>query len=153
MKAQPNPADCLRDQLAVGEPDPRTSMFVGQVPPSLAGLLRYAIDRGWVRNEGFRRWHAAARDRARGRRSMEAIQTMLKQQLDRIEIDETAPLEITPEDQRWDLVGLLRRSMPYKRNKLAHGGAYLTRQVRGSLELVAEILGQLFPASSEGVQP
>ncbi len=44
-----------------------------QQQPMLAGLLGYAIDEGLIRNEGFGRWHRAAEDRARQRRSMEII--------------------------------------------------------------------------------
>lgn len=219
-----NPAEALRDPETVMEPDPRTGMFVGQVPPSLkahhadiaciqltsavpesiaiqfetarnlylyawhvfrfytvsqtqalttlefglrkrlpdrlpekyqrarqkrpmlAGMLSYAIDHGLVRNEGFRRWHAAVTYQARERRLMEAGQAMSDQGLESIEVDETEPAEILPVDQVWDLVQVLRESMPHLRNELAHGSTLLTRQALGTLELVAEILNQLYPS-------
>jgi hypothetical protein len=64
-----------------------------------------------------------------------------------MEYDELAPVEIKPEDQMWDLVGNLRKSLPTQRNSLAHGSTELTSQVLGQIELVAEILGQLWPPS------
>ncbi len=216
-----SPADALRDPISAMEPDPRTSMFSDQTPPSLAahhawvasiqisttvpepvaiqfdtarnlylyswhvyrfymvaavqalatlefglrerlpkrlpkeyqwqkepslsGLLRYAADQGLIRNEGFRRWHQAAEVQARSRLSAEAVRTMISQGLDSIDIDDDAPLEITPEDQQWDLVAGLSESLPKLRNHLAHGSSTLTPQVRGTLELVAEILCQLYP--------
>jgi hypothetical protein len=98
-----------------------------------------------VCNAGFRRWHAAAALKARERRSMESIQTMIDQQLESMEIDESELISITPEDQCWDLVNVLRETLPSIRNQLAHGSTSLTDQVLGELELVAEILSQLYP--------
>jgi hypothetical protein len=55
-----------------------------------------------------------------------------------------------PQRIRSGIVGILRDSLPSLRNELAHGSPMLTRQVLGTLELVAEILGQLYaePVSS-----
>ncbi|WP_244135120.1 hypothetical protein [Burkholderia sp. BCC0322] len=112
--------------------------------PMLAGLLAYAIDQGLIRNEGFRRWHQAAEDRARQRRSMDVFQSMIAQQLESIEIDESPQVTSTPEDQSWDLVQILRKHLPSLRNELAHGSSMLTNQVIGTIELVAEILSQIY---------
>lgn len=133
----------LRERLPKQLPMPYQR--AGQKRPMLAGMLGYAIDQGLVRNEGFRRWHRAGEQRARERRSMDAIRTMVDQGLDSMEIDDEGPLKVLPEDLRWDLVEVLRQSMPSLRNELAHGSPMLTRQVLGTLELVAEILGQLYP--------
>lgn len=137
---------CLPDRLP--EPYQRHK----QSEPMLAGMLGYAIDKGMIRNDGFRRWHDVAEQNARQRRSFEILKSMIDQRLEMMEFDEKAPVEITPEDQRWDLVAVLRESLPYQRNKLAHGSTALTRQVLGTIELVGEILGQLYPSSSHGSQ-
>jgi hypothetical protein len=120
-----------------------------QQQPMLAGLLGYAIDEGLVRNEGFRRWHRVAEDRARQRRSMETFQTMIDQQLESLEVDENEPVNVTPGDQSWNLVQLLRKSLPNLRNELAHGSSMLTNQVLGTIELVSEILSQLYEPDSD----
>lgn len=133
----------LRERLPARLPIPYQRP--GQKQAMLAGMLHYAIDHGLIRNEGFRRWHQASEHRARERSSFEAIQNMLDQGLEQMEIDNDAPVEITPEDQRWDLVAILSASLPSLRNELAHGSPMLTDQVFGTLELVAEILGQLYP--------
>lgn len=39
---------------------------------------------------------------------------------------------------------ILRKSLPSLRNELAHGSSMLTSQVLGTIELVAEILSQIF---------
>lgn len=137
----------LKTRLPVQLPEPYQRKW--QKRPMLAGMLGYAIDQGIVRNEGFRRWHDAAERTARQRRSFEAVRTMIAQQLEVMEFDDAAPVEITQEDQRWDLVAVLRDSLPQHRNELAHGSTMLTRQVRGTIEIVAEILDQLFSSPSE----
>lgn len=114
----------------------------------LKGLLSMAVGQGLVRNEGFRRWHHAAQVNARERLSMEALKAMIDNELDSLEyqIPEFPEFpEILPEDQQWDLVGGLPDSLPTIRNELAHGSSMLTRQVLGTIELVAEILNQLYP--------
>ena len=133
----------LRERLPAQLPKPYQRL--GQKQPMLAGMLRYAIDHGLVRNDGFRRWHLAAEQRASERRSLDAIQTMIDEGLERIEIDADSPVEVAPQDQQWDLVAILSDSLPSLRNQLAHGSPMLTRQVLGTLELVAEILSQLYP--------
>jgi hypothetical protein len=138
---------CLPDRLPEPYQRPR------QKQPMLAGMLGYAIDHCMIQNEGFRRWHEAAEHSARQRRSFEIVRAMIEQQLEMMEYDETAPVEITPEDQRWDLVAVLRESLPHTRNTLAHGSTMLTNQVLGTIELVAEILGQLYPSPTNEGQP
>lgn len=119
-----------------------------QREPMLAGLLGYAIDQGLVRNEGFRRWHQIAEGRARQRRSMEMFQSMLDQQLESMEINENLPVNIIADDRSWDLVKILRKSLPSLRNELAHGSSMLTHQVLGTIELVAEILSQVYASDA-----
>lgn len=138
----------LRTRLPERLPEPYQKPKQKQA--MLAGMLGYAIDHGMIQNEGFRRWHEVAERNARQRHSFEILRTMIDQQLEMMEYDEMAPVEITPEDQRWDLVSVLKESLPHVRNTLAHGSTMLTNQVLGTIELVAEILGQLYPAFNEG---
>ncbi|URF04115.1 hypothetical protein [Cupriavidus campinensis] len=65
-----------------------------------------------------------------------------------MEIDEEEAINITPDDQSWDLVKMLRKSLPGLRNELAHGSSKLTNQVLGTIELVAEILSQIYALDS-----
>lgn len=111
----------------------------------LKRLLHMAVDQGLVRNEGFRRWHHAAQVGARERISLAALKAMIDSKLDSVEYQVPEFPEILPEDQLWDLVGGLPDSLPAIRNELAHGSPMLTRQVLGTIELVAEILNQLYP--------
>lgn len=111
----------------------------------LKRLLHIAVDQGLVKNEGFRRWHEAAQVNARERASAEALKAMIDSQLERMEYQIPEFLEVLPEDQQWDLVGRLPDSLPGIRNELAHGSPMLTKNALGTIELVAEILNQLYP--------
>ena len=144
--AQSQALFALEFGLKVRFPDRLPEQYQGskQRHPMLSGLLRYAIDQGLVRNEGFRRWHQAAEARARQRQSVEAFQTMIDQKLESMEIDDHAPVSIALDDQSWDLVQILRRSLPGLRNELAHGSSMLTHQALGTIELVAEVLSQVY---------
>ncbi len=132
----------LRERLPDRLPEPY--QWPSQKRPMLAGLLGYAIDHGFIRNDGFRRWHQVAEGRAQQRRSMEIFQAMIDQQLNSVEFDPSSPVNVVPGDQSWDLVKILRKSLPGRRNQLAHGSSTLTHQVLGTIELVSEILSQIF---------
>jgi hypothetical protein len=137
----------LRECLPARLPEPYQKPW--QKQPMLAGLLGYAIAQGLVRNEGFRRWHAVAAQEARDRRRTEALQALMESNLESVDVDKSEPIQITPEDRAWDLVAVLRQSLSYLRNELAHGSAMLTPQVSGTLELVAEVLNQLYSPPSD----
>ncbi|WP_233451441.1 hypothetical protein [Paraburkholderia caribensis] len=135
------------------------SRFPGRLPsqyqssrnkhPMLAGLLRYAIDQGFIRNEDFSRWHQVVQNRARERRSMESFRYMVDKQIDCMQFDENEPVSVTAEDQQWDLVQVLRDSLPALRNELSHGSTFLTNQVLGTIEVVGEILSQIYAPDRE----
>ncbi|PTT39062.1 hypothetical protein DBR23_12245 [Acidovorax sp. HMWF018] len=76
---------------------------------------------------------------------MEALKAMIDNELTVMEYRIPEILEVLPEDQQWDLAGGLPDSLPAIRNELAHGSSMLTNQVLGTIELVAEILNQLYP--------
>lgn len=111
----------------------------------LFGMLNHAIDIGLVRNQGFKRWHRAAEHKARQRLDLDRLAMMEQLRLQELEFDPEALVEVLPEDQDWDLVAVLRNSLSTRRNGHAHGDAGLTHAVYGTLELVLEILNQLFP--------
>jgi hypothetical protein len=65
-----------------------------------------------------------------------------------VEVDEEEAINVITDDQSWDLVKILRKSLPGLRNELAHGSSMLTNQVLGTIELVAEILTQIYVRDS-----
>jgi hypothetical protein len=116
--------------------------------PPLGALLGYAIDTGAIKNEGFRQWHNQVEFRARERYFNERLVEFEQGNLDHIEIDyrEAIPKD---EDQNWDYLSILRETLPKTRNSYAHGSTGLHRQVLGALEMVSEILNQLFGSGEE----
>lgn len=120
--------------------------------PGLRSLLKQAIAKGKLRNEGFRRWRENTEQRARQRRDLERVMFAIEHGITELAFDEGEPIEIQPEDQAWDLVGLLKTNLPDRRNAYAHGDAGLTDQGLSTLKLVADILNQLF-ADMAGVLP
>lgn len=77
---------------------------------------------------------------------MEALKALIDGQLATVGTSTPKNVDISREDQSWDLVSHLSNSFPKIRNELAHGSPMPTNQVWGTLELVAEILNQLYPA-------
>lgn len=112
--------------------------------PTLAPLLRYAIDQGLIRNEGFSRWHRLVQQRARNRVMFEQVEDMenTNSLIREINIDE---VEVTAEDLDCDIVSALDDFLPGIRNSYAHGSSRLSKQVLGTFELVNEILAQVYP--------
>ena len=51
---------------------------------------------------------------------------------------------IQAEDPEWDLLASLQNALPHIRNDYAHGSYSLTQTALGIIELVYEIINQLF---------
>jgi hypothetical protein len=81
----------------------------------LNGYILYAIDQGWVRNEGFRRWHHRAKMRAEERARIELLKKMSREGLTSAAFD-PASVAIIAEDKEWNLVSQLSESIPEIRN-------------------------------------
>lgn len=140
---------CLELGLRSRFPDPLPEQYRKNKPdswkPTLQPLLRFAIDTGAIKNEGFRRWHDQVNRRAQQRYTNERQREMVERNLEQIEIDysQAVPNE---HDRDWNYLSALLRALPSIRNAYAHGSTMLHNQVLGTLELVCEILNQLFEA-------
>lgn len=114
-------------------------------PPSLKPMLRYVIDRGYIKNEGFRTWRDRGIAGARQRYEMEKLQEMQEKGLESIALD-YSEVVVTDEDlQDYDYLGVLLKCIPSARNNYAHGSGMLHNQVLHSFEVVSELINQLFP--------
>jgi hypothetical protein len=131
----------LRDPLPKKYWDKKTE-------PTLRPLLSYAIDIGAIKNEGFRQWRDHVERRARERYSRERQDEMVKGCLPEIEIDYTQAIP-NDADRDWDYLPVLRRGLPDIRNTHAHGSTMLHNHVLGTLELVSEIINQLYETNAE----
>jgi len=68
-----------------------------------------------------------------------------EKKLESIELDD-AEIQVTDEDGAWDYIAILCDSLPAIRNMYAHGGPSLHNQVRGTIEIVGEIINQIYPS-------
>lgn len=118
--------------------------FAGEKKPGLSALLRYACDRGHIKNEGFRRWREAVDRRTEDRYEIEKLDKMNKKGLKSIGLD-YSEIQITDTDKDLDYVKVLRDTLPYLRNHYAHGTTMLHNQVLGTIELVSGVINQIYP--------
>lgn len=110
---------------------------------TLQPLVRYGVDKGDIRNEGFTVWHEQARVRSRTRHIMDKVREIDERGLDEIEVNEDEA-EILDEDRDWAYVDVLAESLPAIRNTYAHGHPTLHGGVLGTMRIVAECVNQIY---------
>lgn len=115
--------------------------------PSLSSLLRYAIGLGHIKNEGFKKWHNAIWRRAINRYDNDKYEEMREKELESIELD-YSEVKLTDEDRRFDFVKVLFESLPSLRNHYAHGTSMHRGKDLSTIEFVAEMINQVYPANN-----
>lgn len=113
--------------------------------PMLRALLKYAVAQGIVKNEGFQTWRNRGEINARGRIEMEKMREMSEKNLTEISWDDSE-IEVTAEDLNWDYANMLIETLPYIRNEYAHGSTNLHNLVLHTIQIVCEIINQLYEA-------
>jgi hypothetical protein len=111
--------------------------------PTLYPLLKYAVDQGLVKNEGFSVWQNRGEINSRARVEMEKIREASEKNLTEFTWDES-DIQITAEDLDWDYVKMLPDLLPRLRNDYAHGSTDLHNWSLRSFQLVSEIINQLY---------
>lgn len=114
---------------------------------SLKPLLRYAVDKGDVKNEGFKRWHESAEIRAKTRYQYEKLDEMQQKGLEQIELDDSE-VQVTDIDRNLGYINDLIEILPKFRNNYAHGSKMLHNHVLGTIQLVSEIINQIYPEAN-----
>lgn len=114
--------------------------------PGLRELMKYAVDTGHLRNEGFEVWHRKTAVRAQQRVIVEQISEMTRLGLDEISFDDD--VEIKEEDKAHDYVNRLLDSIPYLRNHFAHGSRSLDHRSIAAIRVVSEIINQVYPSNA-----
>lgn len=127
----------------------KTEIDAGKIPskskrPTLHPLLKYAVEQGLIRNEGFETWRNRGVINSRERVSMEKLREMTENNLKEISWDESQ-IEITEEDLDWDFARMLVEVLPRQRNDYAHGSTVLHNQVLSTIRIVCESINQLYP--------
>jgi hypothetical protein len=129
----------LRERL---KEEIRTGKIKGK-RSTLRPLLNYAIEHGLVKNEGFATWRNRGEINSRHRVEMEKIREASEKNLAEIKWDESE-IKITAEDLDWDYVKMLAHMLPRLRNEYAHGSTELHNLALLSIQVVCEIINQLY---------
>ena len=129
----------LRERL---KEEIRTGKIKGK-RPTLRPLLNYAIEHGLVKNEGFATWRNRGEINSRQRVRMEKFREMSEKKLTEMTWDES-DIKITAEDLDWDYVKMLPDMLPMLRNDYAHGSTELNNWALRSIQIVCEIINQLY---------
>lgn len=129
----------LRERL---KEEIRTGKVKGK-KPALRLLLKYVVDNGLVRNEGFSTWQNRGEIRSRARVEMEKIREASEKNLTEFTFDES-DIQITAEDLDWDYVKILPDLLPMIRNDYAHGSTDLHNWGLRSFQIVSEIINQVY---------
>jgi len=136
----------LRKRL---EEEIRTGKFK-EKRPMLRALLKYAVEQGLVKNEGFATWRNRGAINSRHRVEMEKIREMSEKNLTEMAWDES-DVQVTEEDLSWDYVNMLVNTLPKLRNESAHGSTNLHDQALWIIQIVCEIINQVYEAPREVV--
>lgn len=131
--------DRLRNDVEMGKVE-----FPGK-RPMLKALLKHAVVEGLVKNEGFEIWRNRGEINARARVQMEKLREMSEKNLAEMEWDES-DIQVTVDDLNWDYATVLVNTLPYIRNDYAHGSTSLHNSVLHTLQIVSEIINQLYSA-------
>lgn len=106
-------------------------------------LLKYSIYQGHINNEGFQVWRDAVKRKARYRYEDEKTNEMREKGLNEIMLD-YSEVEIKDIDKNWDYIEVLTDTLPNLRNHYAHGSTTLHNQVLGTIQIVSEIINQIY---------
>ena len=111
--------------------------------PALRSLLRYCRDKGILKVENFEAPRRSAESRAYYRTLYEAIEKMESEGVERQDFDDS---NITLLEEDWDNEYLdnLVTGLPKIRNAHAHGSTMLDRYAYGTLQIVSEIINQIW---------
>lgn len=129
--------DRLKAEIAAGKID-----YKGK-RPTLKPLLKYAVEQGLIRNEGFEIWRNRGVINSRARVEAEKLREMSEKNLHEIAWD-VSDIEVTAEDLDWDYVAGLVDFLPKLRNNYAHGSTNLHNLSLMSIRMVCEIINQLY---------
>lgn len=130
--------DRLKDEIRTGK--------IKEKRPTLRPLLKYAVERGLIKNEGFATWRKRG-EISRHRVEMEKIREASEKNLTEFAWD-YSDIQITEEDLDWDYVKVLADLLPRLRNEYAHGSTELHNWALLSVQVVCEIINQIYQPPS-----
>lgn len=111
---------------------------------SLGKLLEYAQKENWIHNEGFSCLDEIAQRNAEHKKSLEAILSKDPDSDEPIPVDPPTEQEIQEARNELDMVSGIMEAVPRSRNELAHGSSNLHPNSIAILEVVAEVINQIY---------
>jgi hypothetical protein len=111
--------------------------------PGLKRLLLYAVKKGHIKNENFAIWRHQTEMRAWQRTGDEIWEEAQRNGLNEITYDDTH-YEVKDVDRDHDYLATILETLPWLRNNFAHGTKDLDNQALGTIQLVAEIINQIY---------
>ncbi len=115
----------------------RRAGFSIRARTSLKRLLVKAVREGWIRDEGFRHYRRIAERRAEFERDEAAL------------VEKGLDSALASEAQSY--ARTISETLPFLRNKLAHGSGMLSPSGKRTLALCCDLITQLYPAT-QGLQ-
>lgn len=112
--------------------------------PGLTRLLTYATENGYLKNENFSVWQEGTKNRAQWRTEQEIWKEAQQRGTSEIAFDDTQ-YEIKDVDRDHEYWEKVIKVIPWLRNMYAHGSTSLHNQVVGTINLVSEIINQIYP--------
>jgi hypothetical protein len=115
--------------------------------PGLKRLLTFAKEKGYLKDENFSVWRRRTEQRALSRTEDEIWKESQRKGLKEITFEEMQ-YEIKDVDRDHEYIGVVIESLPWLRNHYAHGSKSLHGQVMGTINLISEIINQIFPENN-----
>lgn len=115
--------------------------------PGLGPLLKHAIKERLVRNEAFQARCRWAHERAISQYEYEQMVKMSEVGMSQMTINSSG-VSPTDEDLNHDWLKDFLDAIPYIRNEYAHGSGMLYPSVLQAIEVVTELINQLFPTET-----
>jgi hypothetical protein len=116
-------------------------------PAGLSQLLSIAARIGLITNDGLTRRAQWAQQLAEDRRSIEQIQFMERNGLDRLVLPDV-PAIPTADDLAFDWLQQFVEGLPRLRNEYAHGSQMLHANVLRTFQIVCDLINQIWPAEN-----
>ncbi len=119
-------------------------------PLTLSNLLTLARSKGVVQNNGFTRRLKWAQQLADGRRRLQEVEFMQRNNITEMVFPDE-PAVPTIDELECDWLDDLVEAIPRLRNEYAHGTQMLHATVLRTFEMVSELVNQLWPTASSSI--
>lgn len=111
---------------------------------NLKGLLKHAQEKNWINNEGFSWLDKIARRKAERKKFLEVFLSGALEEGEAVPVHPPTEQEIREARNEFDMISGIVEAVPRLRNELAHGSSTLHPNSIATLEVVAEVIDQVY---------